>query len=333
LFSGLYSFADGLYSTLWTDGLASGAARLAARPPWNYDLMNAGCLLAVTLCLLLILGFLVALVWLVRRPTAEWFAVLGITAAFGLGLLYMSLRVPSYAQAKAFYAFPALLPFCAIIVVGWNWLGDRNRFLRLLLWFVLVVWAVTVYAAFWIRDGNPQIPLVRGLYLAEHQQDAGARESLSLALQRDAAARRSGKPGLLDASRAEAHFNLGSVLDRQGLPKEAVAQYLEALRVRKDFAGAMNNLAWLLATSPRDELRNGPEAVRLAERACTLTHDQMTVYIGTLGAAYVEAGLFHEAVAAARKACECARLRNEKELAAQNEQLLELYRAGKRYRE
>jgi hypothetical protein len=47
LFSNLTSFGDGLYSTLWGDGLCSGSARMTFRPQWNYDLMNAGYLLAV----------------------------------------------------------------------------------------------------------------------------------------------------------------------------------------------------------------------------------------------------------------------------------------------
>jgi len=46
----------------------------------------------------------------------------------------MSLRVPSYAQVKAFYALPALLPFTAVTVAGWNWLAERHRVLGVALW-------------------------------------------------------------------------------------------------------------------------------------------------------------------------------------------------------
>jgi len=67
----------GLYSTLWGDGLIGGAARLAARPPWNYDWMNAGYLLAAGLSLLFLLGFVIALGNLIRRPSPQWFALLG----------------------------------------------------------------------------------------------------------------------------------------------------------------------------------------------------------------------------------------------------------------
>ena len=81
-------------------------------------------------------------------------------------------------------------------------------------------------------------------------------------------------------------------LGQLGRTREAVAQYQEALRLNPDLAGALNNLAWVLATCPDDQLRNGAEAVRLAERACELTHYREPLFIGTLAAAYAEAGRF-----------------------------------------
>ena len=46
----------------------------------------------------------------------------------------------------------------------------------------------------------------------------------------------------------------------------------------------------------------GPQAVQLAERACELTHYGQPVFLGTLAAAYAEAGRFPEAVTTAEKA-------------------------------
>ena len=77
-------------------------------------------------------------------------------------------------------------------------------------------------------------------------------------------------------------------LGQSGRTREAVAQYREALRLNPNLAGALNNLAWVLAASPDDELRNGAEAVRLAERACELTHYGEPLFLGTLAAAYAE---------------------------------------------
>jgi len=76
-------------------------------------------------------------------------------------------------------------------------------------------------------------------------------------------------------------------------------------------------------------LRNGPEAVHLAERACVLTHREQPVLLGTLAAAYAEAGRFTEAIATAQQACDLAKASGQPEVAQRNEQLLELYRSGK----
>ena len=96
---------------------------------------------------------------------------------------------------------------------------------------------------------------------------------------------------------------------------------------------ALNNLAWILAANSSDALRNGAEAVRLAERACELSEHREPVLLGTLAAAYAEAGRFGEAVKTAEKACDLATAGDLKDVAAKNTELLELYRAGKPYRE
>ncbi len=136
-----------------------------------------------------------------------------------------------------------------------------------------------------------------------------------------------------DLNRPETFLHLGMTLGQSGRPREAVVQYREALRLNPDLAVALNNLAWVLATSPDDQFRDGPEAVRLAERACELTHYGQPLFIGTLAAAYAESGRFPEAVTAANKAAQLATDAGLKELAGRNRQLLELYRAGKPFHE
>jgi len=71
----------------------------------------------------------------------------------------------------------------------------------------------------------------------------------------------------------------------------------------------------------------------LAERACELTGFRRAVMVGTLAAAYAEAGRFAEAVATAEKACARAIESGDDTLAARNQQLLQLYREGRAYHE
>jgi len=126
-----------------------------------------------------------------------------------------------------------------------------------------------------------------------------------------------------------AHCSLAAALSVQGKATEAIEHYRAALQTQPDFPEALNNLAWILAASPDPEERNGPEAVALAERACRLTDSKQAMLVGTLAAAYAEAGRFADAATTAEKAAALAEQANQPELAARNRKLAELYRAGK----
>jgi len=132
---------------------------------------------------------------------------------------------------------------------------------------------------------------------------------------------------------AEVHLQLGMVLTAQGRLGEAIAHYREAVRVVPTDVVALNNLAWLLATAPDAQLRDGKEAVQLAERACALTGYAQTIFVGTLAAAYAEAGQFDNAVQTALRACDLAAAAGQTNLLLRNRQLLELFKAGQAYRE
>jgi cytochrome c-type biogenesis protein CcmH/NrfG len=134
---------------------------------------------------------------------------------------------------------------------------------------------------------------------------------------------------------SDAHFQLAVVLARQGNLKEAVENYRAAKNVPPaagDFM-VLNNLAWILATSPHPEFRDGPKAVELAARARDLDRSQHPVVIGTLAAAYAEAGRFEEAVAAARQAHDLAQAQGDATVAARNLELLEIYRSRRPFHE
>jgi hypothetical protein len=113
----------------------------------------------------------------------------------------------------------------------------------------------------------------------------------------------------------------------------AIEHYRAALDSEPDLTPALNNLAWILATNPDPSLRNGAEAVHHARQACELTNFRTTLLVGTLAAAYAEAGQFEQAVATADKACQLASKGNDTLLLQRNQELLELYRAGKPARE
>jgi tetratricopeptide (TPR) repeat protein len=123
----------------------------------------------------------------------------------------------------------------------------------------------------------------------------------------------------------------GQVLASLGRSADAIIQYRTALAMAPDLVPALNNLAWILATDRGVTNRNGAEAVQLAQRACALTGYQTPVLIGTLAAAYAEAGRFKEAVDTARRARDLALAARQPEVAEKNRQLLGLYQSGRAY--
>jgi len=128
---------------------------------------------------------------------------------------------------------------------------------------------------------------------------------------------------------ARAQYCQALALESEGHPEEAAAHYREAARLSPGTALYLNDLAWFLATNPNAELRDGAEAVRMAERACALSGSKEPRFWGTLDAAYAEAGRFGEALAAAAKTRELALAAGQVDVARQAEERMALYRAGK----
>jgi WD40 repeat protein len=79
--------------------------------------------------------------------------------------------------------------------------------------------------------------------------------------------------------------------------------YCEALEPHAgNYPDSLRRLAWLRATSPYDEIRDGRKAVQFAELANQVTGGRNAGLLSILAAAYAEAGDFEKAVATQEKA-------------------------------
>ena len=129
----------------------------------------------------------------------------------------------------------------------------------------------------------------------------------------------------------DARIELAGLFYQAGDCPRAVIQYRKALARETEAAEALNNLAWILATCGDAAVRDGPEAVRCAEHACQLTHFQQAGMVGTLAAAYAEAGRFPDAMATAETAIRLADDAGETQFAQVNRQLRLLYQSRRPY--
>jgi protein O-mannosyl-transferase len=138
---------------------------------------------------------------------------------------------------------------------------------------------------------------------------------------------------LLRPSDADCHTTLAIALEENGNPAEAIQHYEKAIEIAPRSIATLTNLAWLLATSPDNSLRNGPKAFDLASDAERLAGDKNTIVLRTLAAAYAENGQFADAIRIARSAMELARLHGENSLATELDQQIALYQLRMPYRE
>jgi tetratricopeptide (TPR) repeat protein len=453
LFSVTASFIDGVYSTLWGDGLCSGVSDLSLRPPWNYGLMCGGYLLSLLPTALLLAGGIAASLQLIRELGAEIFIILGVCAALALALVYFNLKVPCYASVKAFYGLSALIPMAFLAATGWNIVTGRCRLLQILLGLVFVIWAINSFASFWIynpvaQHSNAAVYLSvqgkRDAALAESRKavaadpaNAAARIALANILEEAGQSNQAMEEAVratelepvngaghltlgalllkqgklertieearraiaaapenrhahfllllalfyhsddpIDAARdalaispfdAEIHHVLGAALMRKPDPVEAFYQLSYSVLLKPDWkearldlhrallslvnssaaskllhqvasatpesTAALGDLAWIFATHPDEELRDGHEAVHLAERACALTSRTDPTLLAILASAYAETGNFGEALNIIHESLSKARSGDNSEAIALAEKLQSLFQSNSAVRE
>jgi tetratricopeptide (TPR) repeat protein len=133
----------------------------------------------------------------------------------------------------------------------------------------------------------------------------------------------------LDPTLGRAHHEWGLVLARSRQTAEAIAHYREAIEIEPDYPPAYDSLARILAAHSDPRVRETAEAVRLAETACRQTGFEDEGYLHTLAVAYAGDGRYDDAIRTAEKAIELATRRGRAGLAAEIEQHLAMFRAGR----
>jgi tetratricopeptide (TPR) repeat protein len=125
---------------------------------------------------------------------------------------------------------------------------------------------------------------------------------------------------------ADVQTSLGNALIQKGELREAIEHYEAALRTAPDSVLPLNNLAWILSTSPDAALRNGSKAVALAKDANRLSQNNNPIFVRTLAAAFAETGQFETAINTAESAARLANGHGQVALAQQITNDIDLFR-------
>jgi Flp pilus assembly protein TadD len=137
----------------------------------------------------------------------------------------------------------------------------------------------------------------------------------------------------LDPKDALAYAGRGVALATKGDFDKALIDCAAALIVDPNEPFAYIRIAWVRATCPVPKFRNGEVAVSMATKACELTAWKDRKYLGVLAAAYAEQEDFANAVKWQTTALELATAETAEPDKQLGRECLELYRAGKPYRD
>ena len=171
----------------------------------------------------------------------------------------------------------------------------------------------------------------------------------------------------LDGDFLLAYYNLGNALAAAGREDEAIDAWLNTVRIQPHFMEGRENLGYAyykqakftdslaqlrleldstpdrlfalslaatqLATCPDDSIRNGAEALTLADRANSLSGGKNPVILDALSAAYAESGRFDKAVETEKQALDLASQGGDTSVAATLKAHLEKYSSNQPLRE
>lgn len=297
-FSGFYSFFDSIYATFWGDSMIGGGTEYNYGPRWNYEYVSAVYILSLPAIIVLLTGAARAVKAAIFRNDKGWLLILGVLFIALWSTVYMSMRIPSYAQTKAFYSLFAVMPVALIFALGFSgldeWLQNKGLLaVRTILYGWFGTLALAILFSFFINSANQRPHL--STFTKEGRLNEGVMYYTKLI---------SGNP-----NSRHAHVELGVLYTLQGRYDDAIEQCKKAQQIRPDWPETLNLLSTLLANKPNGTAIERKDAVRYAERCCQLTGYLWEDSLFTLAQAYMAEGKASLAVKTAERAVERAKAR------------------------
>ncbi len=256
-----------------------------------------------------------------RWQPIVFFVILAVASA---AVIYMRRR---YLIAGWLWYLGTLVPVIGLVQVGEQAMADRYTYLPSIGIFIMVGWGANELLERWryrkMGLGISAAMVLAALLICTRTQVRYWQNNLTLFKHTIE----------VTSNNFVMHSNYGNALLEEGRIEPAIENYNEGLRIKPNYAAAINNLAWILATTEDVRFRNPADAVKLAQRACVLTNHKDAEALDTLAAAYAAAGRFEKATETAEKALELAVSAGRKDLAAEIRNRLRLYQAHQPYRQ
>jgi tetratricopeptide (TPR) repeat protein len=137
--------------------------------------------------------------------------------------------------------------------------------------------------------------LLKNVYKKNAWKGVGAPQGFVYAMARMETLRSRGDSFLAKGAHEEAIDDYQEALDLVDVLQE-LQESMPGVQEFDDYHGVLNNYAWVLSTSPDEDIRDGERAIELATKACELTDYEEPYILSTLASAYAEAGDFDEAI-------------------------------------
>jgi len=293
-------------------------------------------------------------------PMWQQIACLMLLVAITAGVIYTSRR-RRYPAVGWLWYLGTLIPVIGLVQVGVQAMADRYTYLPSIGIFIIIAWGAAELSRKWHHQ-KITLAIATGLVLVallfctriqlRHWQNSFTLCGHALKVtennytmhnnygnalrnrdRNDESVVHFRKALQINPQYYKAWINLGMVYLQQGKTKQAIDAWNKVLQLKDNCADVINNLAWIKATNKNPDFHNPGQAVRLALRACKLAQYNRPDYLDTLAAAYAAAGRFSQATETAKRALYLAETAGRKVLTNEIKSRLQLYKAGKPYRE
>jgi tetratricopeptide (TPR) repeat protein len=248
------------------------------------------------------------------------------TAGAGLLLLCISVLVVRWARRYPYllvgwlWYIGTLVPVIGLVQAGYQAMADRFTYIPLIGLYIIIAWGVAEIVPRWphrrLYFATLSTTLFLFLIVLTWKQVQNWKNSISLFEhtlevtssnwlchnnlgnafyikgRTDDAIKHYLEALRIKPDYAEAHYNLGFALDRKGRTDDAIKHYLEALRIKPDYAKAHNNLGLALDRKGRtdDAIKHYLEALRI-KPDYAIAHNNLGIALARKGD--IDAALKH----------------------------------------